>query len=193
MAAPPAPPNLGPMLAAFGPVVAAFAGIVAPLATQAQVTGLQVQMQALAATQAQLAAAQAQLAATQVPMQAQLAAMQVQMQTQQAQLIAQIQAVVLPQNAPVIVIAVATARAILTARTRNAHNRRGVAYMVVPRDDGTLPPTWPAGFNRDLLVEGPIGVVDAILHSYGQPNGVAGGGLVARRNALAEYIGTGGV
>lgn len=188
MAAPPAPPNLGPMLAAFGPVVAAFAGIVAPLATQAQVTGLQVQMQVQMQA---LAAAQAQLAATQVQMQAQLAAMQVQMQTQQAQLIAQIQAVVLPQNAPVIVIAVATARAILTARTRNAHSRRGVAYTVVPRDDGTLPPTWPAGFNRDLLVEGPIGVVDAILHSYGQPNGVAG--AFERRNALAEYIGTAGV
>jgi hypothetical protein len=59
----------------------------------------------------------------------------------------------------------------------------------VPRDDGTLPPSWPAaGFTRDNLVEGSIVVIDALLSDYGLPHG-APATLFARRNALARYIG----
>ena len=63
-----------------------------------------------------------------------------------------------------------------------------MAYIAVPRDDGTLPPNWPAGFNRDDLVEGPIGVIDTVLNDYGLPHG-APAGLFVRRNALARHIG----
>ena len=109
--------------------------------------------------QGQLAAMQAQLQQMQAQMQAQLALLQVN-------LIAQMQVMLMPQNAPAIVIAVATARAVLAARARNAHDLRGVAYAAVPRDDGSLPPNWPAAFSRDALVEGPIGVIDAILNDW---------------------------
>jgi len=71
---------------------------------------------------------------------------------------------------------------------QNAHDHRGVAYIAVPLDDGTLPPNWPAGFNRDDLVEGPIGVIDTVLNDYGLPHG-APAGLFVRRNALARHIG----
>ena len=63
-----------------------------------------------------------------------------------------------------------------------------MAYAVVPRDDGTLPPNWPVGFSRDELVAGPIGVVDAMLSDYGLPHGDPAG-LFVRRNALARVIG----
>ena len=150
-----------PPAVAFAPLVAAInAAFGGPVATQADLAPL--------ATQANV---NAQFAAT------------------QAQLLAQIQAMLTPQNAPVIAITVATSRAVFSARARNAHDLRGVAYVAVPRDDGTLPPHWPVGFNRDDLVEGPIGVVDAILNDYGLQHGVPHG-LFVRRNVLAAHIGT---
>jgi hypothetical protein len=84
--------------------------------------------------------------------------------------------------------ATAIVQAVATARAKNAHDHRGVAFTAVPRDYGTLPPNWPAGFNRDDLVEGPIGVIDAVLNDYGLPHG-APAGLFVRRNALARHIG----
>ena len=169
MAAPPpaAPgPEFSPMVVALTTALAA-----APFTTQAD----------LAAAVAPLAT-QAQLAAMQAQMQAQFAAMQ-------AQLLAQIQALLLSQNAHIVAMAVATARAVIAARSLNAHDRRGVPFAAVPRDDGTLPPNWPAGFNREALVEGPIGAIDAILGDYGLPQG-APATLFERRNALAAYIGS---
>ena len=172
MAAPPPAVAFAPLVAAinaaFGGQVATQADL-APLATQANVN--------------------AQFAALQVSINAQLAAMQVQFAAMQAQLLAQIQAMLMPQNAPVIAIAVATSRAVFSARARNAHDLRGVAYVAVPRDDGTLPPNWPVGFDREDLVEGPIGVVDAILNDYGLQHGVPHG-MFVRRNVLAAHIGT---
>ena len=137
---------------------------------------------------------QAQLAAMQAQMQAQLAAMQAQMQAQlgamQAQLIAQMQALLAPHNAPAIAAAAAaTVQAVIAARAHNAHDRSGVAYAVVPRADGSLPPSWPAGFERAALIIGPIAPVDALLGDYNLPHG-APIGLVQRRDALALHIGT---
>ena len=77
---------------------------------------------------------------------------------------------------------------IAEARARNAHDERNLAYVAVPRSDGTLPPNWPAGFGRFDLIEGPIGVIDAILGDYGLPHG-APAALFARRNTLARHIG----
>ena len=83
-------------------------------------------------------------------------------------------------------------RAIEAARKLNHHDLRGVLYSPVPRADGTLPPSWPAGgFERADLVEGPIPLVDALLADYGLPAGLAAGGAPpARRVALAQALGT---
>ena len=79
--------------------------------------------------------------------------------------------------------------AVAGARARNAHDRSGEAYVVVLRADGTLPPAWPAGFDRSALVEGPVAVVDMLLNDYGLPNGPPAP-PIARRNKLARCIGT---
>ena len=77
-------------------------------------------------------------------------------------------------------------RAIVAAREQNSHDRDSV-YAVVPRADGTLPPNWPAGFNRAAL-RGPIAVVNALLMDYGLP--LLPAASLDRRNALAVHIGT---
>ncbi len=142
------------------------ANAVAPLATQAQLVDLQ----------AQLAAMQAQHAA----MQAQLAAMQ-------AQLIAQMQVLLAPYNAPAIAgAATATVQSIVASRMQNAHDRRGEAYVVVQRTDGTPPPHWPEGFDRAALIDGPVAVIDTLLLDFGLPHGAS---VRERRNALALHIG----
>jgi len=147
----------------------------APLASQAQ----------LAAAVAPLAT-QAQFAAMQVQLQAQCAAMQAQLTAMQAQL-----ALI---NVPAIAgAASAIVRATACACVRNAHYQHNVPYAAVPRDDGTPPPSWPAGFSRAELVAGDIGVIDAILSDYGLPNGEPAGSLFQRREALARHIGTCGV
>ena len=139
-------------------------------------------------TQAQLAAAIAPLA-TQAQLAAAVAAMQASMQAQfNAHLVA-VQALLAPIGIPAIAgAATAIVQAASAARSSNAHDHRGIAYTVVPCDDGTPPPNWPAGFSRDDLIEGPIGVIDAILADYGLPSG-APAALFVRRNALARHIG----
>jgi hypothetical protein len=185
------------MAAAAAPLIAAFqaAGFamqadLAPLATQAQLAPLATQAQlAPLATQAQLAplATQAQLAplATQANVNAQFAAAQANINAQFLLIQNQLALIGVPAIAGA---ATAIVQAVAAARAQNAHDHRGVAYIAVPRDDGTLPPNWPAGFNRDDLVEGPIGVIDTVLNDYGLPHG-APAGLFVRRNALARYIG----
>jgi hypothetical protein len=145
---------------------AALAGIVAALQGLGFAT-----LADLQATQAQLAAQMAQL----------------QAQVMQLPTLAQIQALLVPHNAPAVATAAAaTVQAIGAARAENAQDR-AAPYAVVPRADGTLPPAWPAGgFDHEALRRGPIGAVDALLAGYGLP---AGGTALARRTALALHIG----
>jgi len=145
---------------------------IAPLATRADI---EIAIAPLA-TQAQLAAMQAQT-------QAQFAAMQ-------AHIIAQIQVLLVPHNAPAIATAVsATIQAISASRAQNAHDRSGEAYAVVLRFDGTQPPNWPVGFDREALSRGTIIDVDALLNDFGLPNGPPLAPHL-RRNTLAQHIGT---
>ena len=156
---------------------AQLAAAVAPLTTQAQLAAAVAPL----ATQAQLAAMQAQLAATQ----AQLAAMPTLAQIQAA-----IAAALAPHNAPAIAAAAAaTVQAIVASRAHNAHDRSDLAYAVVPRPDGSPPPSWPVGFARLALIYGPIDVVDSLLTDYGLPHG-APIPPPERRSALAAHIGT---
>jgi len=154
-------------------VTQAHLGIaIAPLATQADLAPL--------ATQAQLNAMQLQFAGTQ----AQLNAMQAQI----ADIPAQIQALLLPHNAPAIAAAAAAnVQSIVAARMRNAHDRND-EYVVVPRADGTPPPSWPPGFNRIRLGGGNIQAINRLLIDYGIPHGNLAPRI--RRNLLAEHIGT---
>ena len=101
---------------------------------------------------------------------------------------ASIQAALAQHNAPVIAAAAsATALAIAEARARNAHDRDGEAYAVVLRVDGTPPPNWPAGFDRNALATCNNATAAALLTDYQLLVPVA---LRARRNALARHIGT---
>ena len=107
----------------------------------------------LAATQAQHTAALAGLTATQAQHTGLLGGV--------ANTLAQMQA----QLAPLNVAAVAGAasrvvQATAAARARNLHDRRGVPLAPVTREDGSQPPNWPAGFDRDELHDGAIGTVD---------------------------------
>ena len=124
------------------------------------------------------------------PLAAQLGAMQVQLaaiQAQQLQHMQQMQALLAPLNAPAIAAAAAaTVQGIAAARAQNAHDRSNEPYAVVPRADGTLPPSWPAGFDRAGL-RGPTAAVNALLGDY---NLVVPHGASARRDALALHIGT---
>jgi hypothetical protein len=116
-------------------------------------------------------------------MQVQLAAIQ----AQQLQHMQQMQALLAPLNAPAIAAAAAaTVQGIAAARAQNAHDRSNEPYAVVPRADGTLPPSWPAGFDRAGL-RGPTAAVNALLGDY---NLVVPHGASARRDALALHIGT---
>lgn len=79
---------------------------------------------------------------------------------------------------------------IAAARARNAHDRRGEPYAVVPLADGNAPANWPVGFDRTALVEGAVAAVDTLLADYGLPHGAGAGSSLVRRNALASHIGT---
>ena len=108
-----------------------------------------------------------------------------------AQIQAALAAALVPHNAPAVAAAAAAiAQAIASgaSRARNAHDRDGEAYTVVPRDDGTPPPNWPAGFHRSALVRGNIAVVNALLADY-MPLPLPATAR-ARRDALATRIGT---
>ena len=57
------------------------------------------------------------------------------------------------------------------------------AYVVVPRNDGTLPPHWPAaGLSRRALRSLVASDLNSILDDYGLPNE---GSLLAKRKRLA--------
>ena len=149
---------------------AQLATTVAPLATQAQLANAVAPL----VTQAQLANAVAPLAT-----QAQLDAMLVR-----------IQALLQPLNVPAFVAAATTTvQSIGASRMQNAHDRSDVEYAVVQRTDGTPPPHWPVGFDRNALIDGPIAVVDTLLNDFGLPHG-APVSARQRRNALALHIGT---
>ena len=182
----PAPPLLQAQMANFQAMGFAMQADLAPLATQAQLAAAIAPL----ATQAQLAAAIAPLAT-----QAQVNVLAVQVNALVAQVaalptLAQIQALLAPHNAPAIAAAAAaTVQAISSARARNAHDRSGEPFEVVPLADGTLPPNWPVGFERGALTFGGILVVDALLADYGLANG-APIAINDRRIALAQHIGT---
>ena len=162
MAAPPVNPLLAP--SASGPMTG-----LAPVqaAVDARFTALQNQVAALP-TQVQFNAQFNALAAQVAAIQTQLAALNI------AASVAAISAGV---------------QAIARARADNMHDKRDIAYTVVPLSTGALPVAWPAGFDRAALVEGPIVRVDALLAEYGLPSGPPQGAAV-RRNALALHIGT---
>ena len=99
------------------------------------------------------------------------------------------------QPAPLTVAAVvgaasAIVQTIVAARARNTHDRRGEVYTVVPLADGQVPAHWPPGFDRDALIDGPIGAVDQLLNDYGLQFGPGAGASAARRTMLALHIGT---
>jgi len=127
-----------------------------------------------------------QIAVAPLATQAQLQAMQAQLA--QLPTLVQIQALLAQYSAPAIAAtAAANVQAICVARAENAHDRSAVPYAVVPRADGTPPPAWPAGFDRDGLRSGPMADVNALLLNYGLP---PGGSALVRRNVLALHIGT---
>ena len=165
-----AAPADAPLIAAFQAAGFVMQADLAPLATQADLAPL--------ATQANV---NAQFAAAQININAQFLLIQKQFLMIQNQLAL--------MGVPAIAGAAnAIVQAVAAARAQNAHDHRGVAYVAVPRDDGTLPPNWPVGFNRYDLIEGPIGAIDMVLNDYGLPHG-APAGLFVRRNALARHIG----
>ena len=183
----PAPPLLQAQMANFQAMGFAMQADLAPLATQAQLAAAiaplatQAQVNALAAQGNALAAQVNALAAQGNALAAQIAALPT---------LAQIQALLAPHNAPAIAAAAAaTVQAIVSARVRNAHDRSGEPYGMVPLADGTPPPNWPIGFERDALINGGIAVVDSLLADYGLANGPPIP-VVERRNTLARYIGT---
>ncbi len=105
-----------------------------------------------------------------------------------AQINAAIAAGLAPHNAPAIAAAAtATAQAIAAARARNAHDRDGEVYAVVPRADGIAPVHWPHGLDRAKLVTCPSSVMAALLAEYQLPVAAT---VRGRRNALALHIGT---
>ena len=105
--------------------------------------------------------------------------------------LAQIQALLQSAAVPAVVSAASVIlQSIVAARGRNAHDRRGEAYIAVPLADGLLPVHWPVGFDRSALIEGPINAVDTLLSDYGLAHGAAAGAVHVRRTQLAQHIGT---
>ena len=174
------------------------AAATAPLATNAQVAGVQQQVNALAAqvaalpTVAQFNALAAQFNALAAQVAAQPTLAQIQ-----AAVAAAVAAALAPHKAPAVAAtAAATVQAVVVARGMNNHHLNGVAYAVVPRADGTAPPSWPAaGLRRATLRTGPIAVVNALLNDswllpLALPLPVT---ALDRRNALAAHIGAAGL
>lgn len=149
----------------FAPVIAALAGM--DIATNASV--------------------QAAIAAAIAPLAAQVNALPTLAQIN-ASIAAAIAAALAPHNAPAVAAAAtATAQAIAAARARNAHDRDGEVYAVVPRADGAAPAHWPHGLDRAALVACSNAAVTALLAEYQLP---LAGTARGRRNALALHIGT---
>jgi len=173
---------LAAQMAALAPLPAQVAAL-APL--PAQVAALAAQVAPLQAQVAPLQAQVAALAAQVAPLPAQVAALTAQVAALPT--LAQLMAALHP---PALVAALTrTVQDIAGARLRNAHDRSGEAYSMVPLNTGAPPINWPPGFDRDMLL-GAIGPIDLLLAEYGLPSGVAAGAVLARRNALARCIGT---
>jgi hypothetical protein len=152
-----------------------LAAAVAPLVSRAELSSTL----ATFATREEVAALRAQVD----KMQAQVAGME-------ARMVAAMHALLAQHDAPrVAATAAATVQAIVGARMRNAHDEIDKAYVAVPRSDGTIPPHWPAAFDREALMDGPIGPVDLLIADYGLQPG-PGGDKLAKRNLLAVHIGT---
>ena len=62
----------------------------------------------------------------------------------------------------------------------------GMPFVVVPRDDGAAPPSWPAGLDRAAFRTLPGATVDLLLADFAL---AAGGAVDLRRQRLAEHIG----
>ena len=62
----------------------------------------------------------------------------------------------------------------------------GTPFVVVPRDDGAMPPSWPAGLDRVAFRTLPGAAVDLLLADFAL---AAGGTIDVRRQRLAEHIG----
>ena len=62
----------------------------------------------------------------------------------------------------------------------------GTPFVVVPRDDGAAPPSWPAGLDRAAFRTLPGATVDLLLADFAL---AAGGAVYLRRQRLAEHIG----
>ena len=58
---------------------------------------------------------------------------------------------------------------------------------MVPRADGTPPPSWPNAFERYALIHGAILVVDALLTDCGLPHGAP---IMIPVHKVAQYTGT---
>ena len=145
----------------FAPVIAALAGM--DIATNASV--------------------QAAIAAAIGPLEAKVNALPTL-----AQINAAIAAALAPHNAPAVAAAAtATAQTIAAARARNAHDRDGEVYAVVPCADGAAPAHWPPGLDRAALATCNIADVIALLAEYKLPTA---GTARVRRNALSLHIGT---
>lgn len=123
-------------------------------------------MAALAGLPAQTAALQAQVAA--------LAGLPAQ--------IAALQAALLGGGvAPVMTVQ----QRISAARAINLHVRGSDAFVPPPRPNGTLPPNWPAGFNRPRLRQLGGAALQQLLANY---NLAPGGTDAEKRDRIALHI-----
>ena len=143
----------------------AIDGAIAALTLQHQ----QAQAQMLAALTLQQQQAQAQM----------LAALTLQQQQAQAQMLAALTQLLGAHG----VVGVAQRQA--AARRANAA-AVGTPFVVVPRDDGAMPPSWPAGLDRVAFRTLPGAAVDLLLADFAL---AAGGTIDVRRQRLAEHIG----
>jgi len=84
------------------------------------------------------------------------------------------------------------AHGVVSVAQRQAAARRanaaavGTPFVVVPRDDGAAPPSWPAGLDRAAFRTLPGATVDLLLADFAL---AAGGAVDVRRQRLAEHIG----
>ena len=108
-----------------------------------------------------------------------LAALTLQQQQAQAQMLAALTQLLGAHG----VVGVAQRQA--AARRANAA-AVGTPFVVVPRDDGAMPPSWPAGLDRVAFRTLPGAAVDLLLADFAL---AAGGTIDVRRQRLAEHIG----
>ena len=123
-----------------------------------------------------------------------IAALTLQHQQAQAQMLAAL--TLQQQQAQARMLAALTqllgAHGVVGVAQRQAAARRanaaavGTPFVVVPRDDGAMPPSWPAGLDRVAFRTLPGAAVDLLLADFAL---AAGGAIDVRRQRLAEHIG----